>query len=119
MTRDTASALFDTARVPDDPQYWDALAERVAAKAADGSKGRGLEWLARSLPNRVVASLLVAAALLSALLVLSSGGKSSVSIRTVEWVRALAPADDLGRAVASPNGPPALGALLLVGAGGA
>jgi hypothetical protein len=110
------SDLFDTTHVRDDPAHWDALTERVAANAARESKGGGFEWLAQSRAGWVTASLLLAAALLS---MLSSAEKSSATSRSTEWAPALAPADDVGRAMLLPDGPPAIGALLLGDRGGA
>lgn len=107
--------LFDTTRVPDDAAHWDALAERIAAAAARSSQGRTLPWCAQSRARWVAASLLLAAAL--AFLVLPSEDWSSRRF-TLEWVQALAPADEVGRAITLPEVPPAIGALLLGDQGG-
>lgn len=106
----TMPDLFDTRHVRDDAEHWDALAERVAALAARRSKGGGVDRFARSGPSWIAASLLLAAALaFMALPAASSSARSS----TVEWAQALAPADDVGRAITLYDGPPAIGALVL------
>jgi hypothetical protein len=110
------SDLFDTTRVRDDSEHWDALAERVASNAAREWNESGFEWLAHSRVTWVAASLLLAAALLS---VVSPDESSSVWSRSPEWTQALAPADDVGRAVILPDSPPAIGTLLLRARGGA
>jgi hypothetical protein len=110
--------LFDTSQVLDDAAHWDALAERVAADAARESirgGGGGLDWFAHSRASWVAASLLLAAAL--AFIVLPAEDSSASSFSAV-WVEALAPADDVGRAIILPDGPPVIGALLFGGQGG-
>jgi hypothetical protein len=102
--------LFDTRQISDDTRHWDALAERIAADAARESKGGGFEWFAHSRASWVAASLLLAAAV--AFTVLSAEDSSARSFSAV-WAQALAPADDVGRAIILPDGPPAIGALLL------
>jgi hypothetical protein len=108
--------LFDTTRVRDDPKHWDALAERVAANAVRESERGGFDWLARSRVGWVAACILLAVALLSTMLRRES---SSGTSRRAEWRRVLAPADDVGKAIVLPEGPPAIGALLLGTRGGA
>ena len=101
--------LFDTARVPDDDAYWDALASRVAALAARNQSANGFDWLARTRAGWLAASILLAAALGFILL-----PAKPVPARTdVEWAQVLAPADDVGRAMTRRDQPPAIGALLL------
>lgn len=107
--------LFDTHQVPDDAAHWDALAERVAADAARESKGSGLDWFAHSRASWVAASFLLAAAL--AFIVLPADDSSASGFSAV-WAEALAPEDDVGRAIILPDGPPAIGALLLGGQSG-
>lgn len=109
------SDLFDTAQVRDDPGHWDALADRITANAARGSKGSGFDWLARSRAGWVAASLLLAASL--SFMVLSDEDSSAASLGA-EWAQALAPADDVGKAIVLRDGPPAIGALLLDDSGG-
>lgn len=107
--------LFDTTQVRDDAAYWDALAERVAADAARESKAGGFDWFAHSRAGWVAASLLLAAAL--GFMVLPAEDSSARTFSAV-WAQALAPADDVGRAIMLHDGPPAIGALLLGGPGG-
>jgi hypothetical protein len=104
--------LFDTSRLRDAPAHWDALAERVAATAARESARGGLVWFADSRAGWIAASLLLAAALAFTVLPAEDSGRGSLSL---EWVQALAPADDIGKAIISADSPPAIGALLLDG----
>jgi len=106
----TMSDLFDTSQVRDDAAHWDALAERVAADAARESKEGGFAWFANSRASWVAASLLLAAALGFMALPAET---SSARRFTADWAQALAPADDVGRAIILPDGPPAIGALVL------
>jgi hypothetical protein len=101
---------FDTRQIPDDPRHWDALAARIAARATDASRTDGFAWFAHSRASWVGASLLLAAAL--AFFVLPTTESSMMSERTT-WVGALAPTDELGWAIAAPDAPPSIGALLL------
>lgn len=116
MRRDNPD-LFDTSQVRDDAGYWDALAERVAADAARVSRegGDGFEWFAHARASWVAASLLLAAALAFMALPTESSSAKSLS---AEWAMALAPADDVGRAIILRDDPPAIGALLLGGRDG-
>jgi hypothetical protein len=102
--------LFDTSQVPDDAAHWDALAARVAAGAVRVSPGDSFTWFADSRAGWLAAGLLLAAALLSRTLPDDDASAGSV---TSDWTEALAPVDDVGRALMVPNGPPAIGALLL------
>jgi hypothetical protein len=97
--------LFDTSRIPDDSGHWDALAERVAAGAGRESSRTGFALFAHSPGGWVAASLLLVAAL--AFLLLPADETS------VTWVQALAPADDVGRAITLEDGPPPIAELLL------
>ena len=99
--------LFDTHRVRDHDEHWDALAARIATAATrQGTLGR----LADSRFVWVAASALLAAGL--ALLVLPDASRSSGTGRA-EWTQLIAPADDIGRAIAAPDGPPPVGVLVL------
>jgi hypothetical protein len=109
------SDFFDTTRVRDESGCWDALAERVAAHAAGRSKGNGFDWVARSRTSLVAASLLLAAALVFMVL---PTGRSSATVFSSEWKQALAPADDVGKAIVLHDAPPPIGALLLGDKGG-
>lgn len=101
---------FDTTQIPDDPEHWDALAARVAATAAHRSRMDGLHWLANSRAGWVAASLLAAAVLAFVMRPVRDSSATSVS---EGWTQALAPADDLGKAIVLRDNPPAIGALLL------
>ena len=104
------SELFDTAQVRDDPTYWNALAQRVAERAAHASTEQAFEWLGRSRASWVVASLLVAAGLA---LIMLSPNKSLAPSRIAEWTDAIAPTDEVGKAIGLPDRPPPIDALLL------
>jgi hypothetical protein len=108
------SDLFDTTQVRDDAAHWDDLAERVAAHAARRSNESSFAWLAHSRTSWVAASLLLAGAL--TVMVLSTD--NSVSSFSTRWTQAFAPADSVGGAMILPDGPPAIGALLLGVRGG-
>ena len=106
--------LFDTSQIPDDARHWDVLAERIAADAARESKGSGFDWFTHSPASWVAASLLLAAALAFMVLPVEDSSAKSFS---AGWAQALAPADDVGRAIMSHDGPPPIGALLIGGEG--
>jgi hypothetical protein len=101
--------FFDTTRVADDPEHWNALAERMAATAARASKRGGIDWLSTSRAGWVAASLL----LIAALALMTPAESSSAKSFSEEWAQALAPADDVGKAIIVRDRPPAIGALLL------
>jgi hypothetical protein len=108
------STLFDATRVPDDGEYWDALAARVAAHVARESRRGGVDWLAHSRASWVAASLLLAAALA---FMVRPAEHSRVTIHRAEWAEAFAPADDVGKAIVARDRPPAIGALLFADQG--
>ena len=101
--------LFDTSVVRDEPAHWDALAERIAAAAARGSRRSAVEWLAQSRAGWIAACLLLGGALLSL---------ASMTRRDTERQDVLAPADDLGRAMATSHNPPGIGVLMARGRDG-
>lgn len=102
--------LFDTHGVTDDAEHWDALAERVARGAVRRSDAirRGRGSLAASRVGLIAASLLLAASL--AFLTMAS--RPGTPRSTTMLGQALAPSDDVGRAIAMTGRPPALAALL-------
>jgi hypothetical protein len=104
------SDLFDTTQVRDEPEHWDALAQRVATTAARESRRGGFDWLANSRAGWVAASLLVAAVLTFIMLPAEDQAARSV---VPEWARSLAPTDDVGKVIVLRDSPPAIGALLL------
>lgn len=105
----TMPEFFDTTRIADDPEQWNALAERIAETAARASKRGTVDWLATSRAGWVAASLLLVAAW-----ALMTPTKSSFAKTfPAEWVQALAPADEVGKTIIVRNSPPPIGALLL------
>jgi hypothetical protein len=104
--------LFDTSSIPDEREHWDTIADRVAGIAARKSKGGAAEWLAHSPASWVSACLLLVAALLS---VFSQLEDAFAASSAAEWTEAIAPADDVGRMIVSPDRPPPISVLLLGG----
>lgn len=100
---------FDTTHIPDDARQWNALAERIAATAALRSKSGSLEWLATSRAGWVGASLL----LVAALAMMNPAESSPEQSVRGQWAEALAPADDVGKAILSRDSPPEIAALVL------
>jgi hypothetical protein len=98
--------LFDTDRVRDDPEHWDALAARVAAAATHRSAGGAISWLAERRTSWVVASLAFAAVLLSM-------WASAETAAPAAWTQVLAPSDDVGKIMTFRDSPPVIGELLL------
>src|SRR5687767_5913066 len=80
--------LFETTQVPDDLEYWDALAGRVAASARSRPNRSGFHWLGTS-RGWAVASLLLA--VMWTCVLLSAQGSSAGTRR--DWAQALAPPD--------------------------
>ena len=109
------SDLFDTTSVRDHPQAWDALAERVVANATREWRSSGFEWLAHSRAAWVGGPLLLAGAML---FMASRVESSSTRSPSGEWSQALMPTDEMGKAISLPDGPPAIGVLLLGRPGG-
>lgn len=95
--------FFGTKAIPDDPEYWDALAAQVTAGARAGSFARLI-----TTPAAWAATLLLVAA--AGLLVLATRGRERSSLGG-EIAQALAPADYPGRTLATP-GDASLGSLL-------
>lgn len=102
------SELFDTNRVSDDAEIWDALAERVAREAERRSRATGLGSRATMRTGLIAASLLLVASL--AFMTWSS---RQAPRPAAELGQALAPSDDVGRAMVRTGRPPAVAALLL------
>ena len=93
------SELFDTRGVKDDQEHWDALAERVAREA--------VRRAAASRAGLIAASLLLAASL--AFMAVTWRQRPTP---VAELGQALAPRDDVGRAIVLTGRPPAVAALL-------
>jgi hypothetical protein len=94
------SEIFDTHGVNDAEEHWDALAERVAREAARQSFA--------SRAGLIAASLLLAASLAFMTFTWRQGSAKPGA----ELGQALAPTDDVGRAMALTGRPPAVAALL-------
>jgi hypothetical protein len=101
---------FDTNSVSDDPAYWRKLAKQVAANAVRESRLTGIDWVAHSVVVWIAACLLFAMPSLS---MISRSGASLTQTRNAEWSEMLAPGDDIGKAIASPDRPPTIDALLI------
>ena len=99
--------LFDTSNIPDRPDYWDGLAQRVSTRAMQ--RRSTFVMIAESRISWTAASLAAAAAL--ALLLLPAGSLSTEAPRLGE---VLAPADQLGK-VMTGDRPPLIGELLIPG----
>ena len=91
----------------DDAEYWDALAERVAAGAVRPANTGALDWLAQSRTAGSAVLLIAAVAFGFAIFSASS------STRDENWTANLAPDDAVGKTIAAPERPPEIGALLL------
>jgi hypothetical protein len=98
--------IFDTSSVRDDAAHWQALAERVAANAVAANSARRI---APPAALWVGVSLAFAASL--ALMILS--GRPASSRDDAALRVALAPADDVGRALVQLDAPPKIGDLML------
>ena len=106
----TRPDLRDTAQMHDDPEHWDALAERIATAAARASRQGGLNWLASSRAGWVVVCILMVTALTLSMLPVEPSAQRS---ERAPWAEMLAPSDEVGRAIAVLDDPPPIGALLL------
>jgi len=105
------SDLFDTRSVDDAAEHWDALAERVAREAARQSFSTRQVGVVSVVASR--AGVIAAAVLLAASLAfMTMAGRQGSSRPSVELGQALAPSDDVGRAIALTARPPAVAALL-------
>lgn len=100
--------LFDPRGVTDSAEHWDALAERVAREAVRRSRHGDRGALVASRAGLIAASLLLAASLAF----LATASRPGSRRPPVELRQALAPSDDVGRAIASTGKPPAIAALL-------
>lgn len=121
------TTLHDTSHIPDGPEYWDALADRIAAFAAVDSGVHandsasvapanvmvpGLEWLGQRRAPWIVSAAVLAAAV--ALIMVSGVRTATPASRLSEaWMLALGPRDPVGRLVNDAVAPPELGALLI------
>ena len=92
----------------DDPEYWDALADRIASAAARRARANGFEWLVQS-HGAWVTTLMLAAAALAFMLISETG---SVDRTPRSWSDVVAPTEEIGKTMTHDR-PPAIGALLL------
>ena len=102
--------LFDTSQVHDDADHWHELADRVVATAVRQSNQSGFDWLTQWQTGWVAASCAMVVMLVSALL---GFRQPSAASGPVEWIRALAPPDEVGKAITLSERAPAIGELLL------
>ncbi len=102
------SELFDTRGAKDDAEHWDALAERIASEAARRSRHAGVASLAATRAGLIAASLL----LVVSLAFMTMTWRRSSPRPAAELGQALAPSDDVGRAIVLTGRPPAVAALL-------
>ena len=96
--------LFDTSGIPDQPEYWDALSERVSAEVQRPASTFRL--IAESRVSWTVAGLAAAAAIALLLLPPRAGANT-------EMAGLLTPSDRLSKVITSADGPPELGELLM------
>ena len=92
----------------DDVEYWDGLANRVAAAVALEGRRNAVQWLAQSRAGWMLTSLLVAGVV--AFVLLTNG---PIGNRVQIWSAVITPADEVGKTIALGEEPPAIGALLL------
>jgi hypothetical protein len=106
------SSFFDTNTVRDDDAHWDALAARVAARAATPPES-AFAWVAHGRAGLVAAGLVLAAALASMALPGPAADDVAGDLAAV-----LAPTDDIGRRMLTLDRPPTVGMLLVGSTGG-
>src|SRR5262245_4360870 len=100
-----------TKRLPDDPAYWEHLAQRIENAAWSDREERSASvvgWLAQRGPLVAGSAIAAAALLLLALRAVGPGGAP-------DWTAAVVPNDALSRELGAAR-PPALGGLLTRGA---
>ena len=103
--------IFDTSDVRDDDAHWTALADRIAANATAPNQTR---TFAAPRALWIGVSLAFAASLVTMIV----SGRRWAARDAAAINIALVPADDVGRAIALADSPPAIGALLLGGTPG-
>lgn len=101
---------------PDGSEYWERLASRIEAAAADRGARTELAWLAMHGVRVGGVGAAAAALLLAWVLTRSATERSAVAAGATPaaWRGSVAPSDSLGRTLAVDR-PPALGAVLLAG----
>jgi hypothetical protein len=93
----------------DDGEYWNALADRVAAAALRRTRFDAVGWLAHSRVAWALTCLLGATALAFA----AGARRAGAGTRGVELSAAVAPTDGVGKAIVLDQQPPAIAALLI------
>lgn len=100
---------------PESSEYWERLAGRIEAAAADRGARTELAWLATHGVRVGGVGVTAAALLLAWVLTRATEPAASVANATpAAWRGSVAPSDSLGRTLAVDQ-PPALGAVLLAG----
>lgn len=100
--------LFTGVPVRDDAEHWNSLATRVSEATLRNARTAALERLGQSR-----ASWLAAAMLLIAALAYLAAPRTVAATPAPDLSAALAPADDVGRAMITPSAPPSIGALMI------
>src|SRR5262249_9878152 len=93
----------------DDPEYWNALADRVVSSAIQNAGSGVLEWLAQSRAGWTAGLLLALAALLC---MMSQGGRPAGDKRPAA-LNVILPADEIEKAMADGDQPPPISELLI------
>lgn len=99
---------FDTSSIPRDEGYWSELEQRVAAAMTRAQPA--LRWLSRSPGAWLSGGLIVAAAAVVLLMVRVARLEHDPAVPQA-LVAAIAPADQLGQAIAGGDAPPRVLAL--------
>lgn len=99
---------------PDGAEYWERLADRIERAAAERRASAVLPWLGAHALGIGAISVAAAALLFVGVLAWPADREPVAMARGAEWVRALTPADSLGRTLAVER-PPSLGAVILAG----
>jgi hypothetical protein len=104
--------LFDASQIPDDAEYWNALARRIGAAAREPRSG--MEWLARGGASWIAAASMAAvAASLTFLFVLATRESEPLPQTPSAWALALGSRDRVATSFRDPAVPPRLTQLVL------
>jgi hypothetical protein len=101
-------------RLPDDPEYWHKLTDRIAVDAGADLQRFGesrREWWSEIARYSTLLALGASAAVLASFLLMPTGGAAEIPERTVD-AYGLAPDDPLAVTLVSGETPPALGSLM-------
>ena len=102
--------LFDTSAIPDTPEYWEALSNRIRGSATRHRTGI---WIARSRASWLSIGALAVAA--TVVLLLSRQLVQARQSTTTAWLE-LTPADRVGSSLSARDEPPSVVELLVVAA---